>query len=185
MHRPRLIFLDEPTTGLDPQSRAALWEEVARLRREDGVTVFLTTQYLEEADVLADRVGIIDKGRIVAEGTPADLKDEIGRPSVHAIPGPAGRPITPSPPRSSGSATPLPATGETEVAVRLTEGVSLADIVRGARCRRACAWTTSSCARRASTTSSSPRPAGRSRARRRHPRRPTPEEAPIRAVVQR
>src|SRR4249919_2870618 len=86
VHRPRLIFLDEPTTGLDPQSRMALWEEVARLRREDGVTVFLTTQYLEEADVLADRVGIIDHGRIVAEGTPSSLKAEIGRPSVEAIP---------------------------------------------------------------------------------------------------
>src|SRR6186997_1300512 len=65
VHRPRLIFLDEPTTGLDPQSRMALWEEVARLAREDNVTVFLTTQYLEEADVLANRVGIIDHGRIV------------------------------------------------------------------------------------------------------------------------
>ena len=86
VHRPRVLFLDEPTTGLDPQSRTALWEEVARLAREDGVTVFLTTQYLEEADVLADRVGIIDHGRIVAEGTPAALKAEIGRPSVHAIP---------------------------------------------------------------------------------------------------
>ena len=62
VHRPRVLFLDEPTTGLDPQSRADLWEEVARLAREDGVTVFLTTQYLEEADVLADRVGIIDHG---------------------------------------------------------------------------------------------------------------------------
>jgi ABC-2 type transport system ATP-binding protein len=86
VHRPRLLFLDEPTTGLDPQSRTALWEEVARLAREDGVTVFLTTQYLEEADVLADRVGIIDHGRIVAEGTPRALKAQIGRPSVHAIP---------------------------------------------------------------------------------------------------
>jgi ABC-2 type transport system ATP-binding protein len=86
VHRPRIVFLDEPTTGLDPQSRAALWDEVARLRREDGVTVFLTTQYLEEADVLADRVGIIDHGHIVAEGSPAELKDEIGRPSLHAIP---------------------------------------------------------------------------------------------------
>ena len=85
VHRPRVLFLDEPTTGLDPQSRTALWDEVARLAREDGVTVFLTTQYLEEADVLADRVGIIDHGRIVAEGTPAALKAEIGRPSVHAI----------------------------------------------------------------------------------------------------
>jgi ABC-2 type transport system ATP-binding protein len=86
VHRPRIIFLDEPTTGLDIQSRTALWTEVARLAHEDGVTIFLTTQYLEEADVLADRVGIIDHGRIVAEGTPAELKDEIGRPSVHAKP---------------------------------------------------------------------------------------------------
>jgi ABC-2 type transport system ATP-binding protein len=86
VHRPSILFLDEPTTGLDPQSRTALWEEVARLARDDGVTVFLTTQYLEEADVLADRVGIIDHGRIVAEGTPAALKADIGRPSVHAQP---------------------------------------------------------------------------------------------------
>ncbi len=86
VHLPRILFLDEPTTGLDPQSRTSMWEEVARLRREEGVTVFLTTQYLEEADVLADRVGIIDEGKIVAEGTPAALKAEIGRPSVHAIP---------------------------------------------------------------------------------------------------
>jgi ABC-2 type transport system ATP-binding protein len=86
VHRPRLLFLDEPTTGLDPQSRNALWQEVARLAREDGVTIFLTTQYLEEADVLADRVGIIDHGRIVAEGTPAELKAEIGRPTVEVVP---------------------------------------------------------------------------------------------------
>ncbi len=85
-HRPRILFLDEPTTGLDIQSRTALWEEVARLAAEDGVTVFLTTQYLEEADALADRVGIIDHGRIVAEGTPAALKAEIGRPTVEAVP---------------------------------------------------------------------------------------------------
>jgi ABC-2 type transport system ATP-binding protein len=86
VHRPSILFLDEPTTGLDIQSRTALWDEVARLAREDGVTVFLTTQYLEEADVLADRVGIIDHGRIVAEGSPAALKAEIGLPSVHALP---------------------------------------------------------------------------------------------------
>jgi ABC-2 type transport system ATP-binding protein len=85
-HEPRILFLDEPTTGLDIQSRTALWEEVARLAAEDGVTVFLTTQYLEEADVLADRVGIIDLGRIVAEGTPAQLKAEIGSPSVEVTP---------------------------------------------------------------------------------------------------
>ncbi|MEI8105390.1 MAG: ATP-binding cassette domain-containing protein [Actinomycetes bacterium] len=86
VHRPRILFLDEPTTGLDVQSRTALWEEVARLAREDGVTVFLTTQYLEEADVLAGRVGIIDHGHIVAEGTPAALKAEVGRPTVEVIP---------------------------------------------------------------------------------------------------
>ncbi|MGH3016239.1 MAG: ATP-binding cassette domain-containing protein, partial [Gaiellaceae bacterium] len=85
-HRPTILFLDEPTTGLDPQSRSALWAEVGRLARDEGVTVFLTTQYLEEADVLADRVGIIDHGTIVAGGTPAALKAEIGRPSVEAIP---------------------------------------------------------------------------------------------------
>jgi ABC-2 type transport system ATP-binding protein len=86
VHAPSILFLDEPTTGLDPQSRSALWDEVERLAREDGVTVFLTTQYLEEADVLADRVGIIDRGKIVAEGTPEELKREIGGDSVEAIP---------------------------------------------------------------------------------------------------
>jgi ABC-2 type transport system ATP-binding protein len=130
VHRPRLIFLDEPTTGLDPQSRMALWEEVARLRREDGVTVFLTTQYLEEADVLADRVGIIDHGRIVAEGTPAALKSEIGRPSVHALPArQADRASIAGALERYGE--PLPPVGETEVAVRLADGISLADVVRG------------------------------------------------------
>ena len=85
VHSPRILFLDEPTTGLDPQSRSALWDEVERLATGEGVTVFLTTQYLEEADRLADRVGIIDDGRIVAEGTPAALKAEIGEPSVEAV----------------------------------------------------------------------------------------------------
>ena len=85
-HRPSILFLDEPTTGLDIQSRTALWEEVSRLAVEDGVTVFLTTQYLEEADALAARVGIIDHGHIVAEGSPAELKAEIGRPTVEAVP---------------------------------------------------------------------------------------------------
>jgi ABC-2 type transport system ATP-binding protein len=86
VHRPRVLFLDEPTTGLDLQSRADLWDELRRLARVDGVTVFLTTQYLEEADVLADRVAIIDAGRIVAEGRPEDLKARIGRPSVEVAP---------------------------------------------------------------------------------------------------
>src|SRR3954452_6856652 len=91
VHGPRVLFLDEPTTGLDPQSRAALWQEVARLAGEEGVTVFLTTQYLEEADVLADRVGIIDRGRIVAEGTPEALKAEIGMSTVEATPADPGQ----------------------------------------------------------------------------------------------
>jgi ABC-2 type transport system ATP-binding protein len=86
VHEPRVLFLDEPTTGLDPQSRTALWDEVRRLARDQGVTVFLTTQYLEEADVLADRVGIIDRGRIVAEGTPSALKETIGAPTIEVTP---------------------------------------------------------------------------------------------------
>ena len=86
VHGPRVLFLDEPTTGLDVQSRTALWDEVAQLSRDEGVTVFLTTQYLEEADQLAERIGIIDQGRIVAEGTPSELKDEVGRPTVEAVP---------------------------------------------------------------------------------------------------
>jgi ABC-2 type transport system ATP-binding protein len=86
VHEPDILFLDEPTTGLDPQSRSALWTEVSRLARDEGVTVFLTTQYLEEADILADRVGIIDRGKLVAEDTPEALKAEIGRPSVEATP---------------------------------------------------------------------------------------------------
>jgi ABC-2 type transport system ATP-binding protein len=86
LHGPSVLFLDEPTTGLDIQSRTALWDEVARLSRDQGMTVFLTTQYLEEADQLAERVGIIDNGRIVAQGTPKSLKAEVGRPTVEAIP---------------------------------------------------------------------------------------------------
>jgi ABC-2 type transport system ATP-binding protein len=78
VHNPEVLFLDEPTTGLDPVSRARVWEEVHRLNDELGMTVFLTTQYLEEADELADRVGIISSGRLVAEGTPDELKRSIG-----------------------------------------------------------------------------------------------------------
>jgi ABC-2 type transport system ATP-binding protein len=130
LHRPRILFLDEPTTGLDVQSRTALWDEVARLADEEGTTVFLTTQYLEEADVLADRVGIIDRGRIVAEGTPYALKAEVSKPTVEVIPrdaddcgavgaalAPFGEPVAE---RTAGS-----------VAVRLDDGVEqLAQIVR-------------------------------------------------------
>jgi ABC-2 type transport system ATP-binding protein len=78
---PEVLFLDEPTTGLDPVSRQAIWEEVVKLN-DEGTTVFLTTQYLEEADKLADRVGIISAGKLVAEGTPKALKAEVGRPHL-------------------------------------------------------------------------------------------------------
>src|SRR5687767_12463261 len=81
VHSPRVLFLDEPTTGLDPVSRKAIWEEVEALNA-DGATIFLTTQYLEEADQLADRVGIIAGGLIVAEDTPAELKAEVGKPHL-------------------------------------------------------------------------------------------------------
>ena len=132
VHGPRILFLDEPTTGLDPQSRSSLWEEVRRLAREEGVTVFLTTQYLEEADALARRVGIIDHGRIVAEGTPEALKAEIGEPSVEAIPADPARADDvervlarlrsgEEPPRREGAA----------ISVRLRGGATaLADVVR-------------------------------------------------------
>jgi ABC-2 type transport system ATP-binding protein len=128
VHRPQVIFLDEPTTGLDPKSRADLWEEVSRLANEEGVTVFLTTQYLEEADILARRIAIIDRGTLVAEGTPAELKAEIGRPTAEIVPqDPADR---------SRAAAVLNRFGEPAVsaqgaAVRLSGGAEmLADVVR-------------------------------------------------------
>jgi ABC-2 type transport system ATP-binding protein len=128
VHRPHILFLDEPTTGLDIQSRTALWEEVRRLAKEEGVTVFLTTQYLEEADVLADRVGIIDHGRIVAEGTSDALKAEIARPTVEVVP---------ADPAESDRATAIlarfgePVASVRGVAVRLRTGqADLAEIVR-------------------------------------------------------
>ena len=129
VHRPRILFLDEPTTGLDIQSRTALWEEVGGSRKDEGVTVFLTTQYLEEADVLADRVGIIDHGQIVAEGTPAALKAEIGRPTVEVGARRPGRAPSARPRSSRASASPCASAHG--VAVRLRTGeADLAEIVR-------------------------------------------------------
>jgi ABC-2 type transport system ATP-binding protein len=128
VHRPRIIFLDEPTTGLDPKSRGDLWAEVARLARDEGVTIFLTTQYLEEADVLAKRIGIIDHGRMVAEGTPTELKERIGRPTVEVTPR--------DPQRRDALAGALARFGPPSVstqgaAVRLDRGAEgLADVVR-------------------------------------------------------
>ena len=83
VHEPSILFLDEPTTGLDPASRRDVWTEVRRLNEQLGVTIFLTTQYLEEADELADRIAIIDGGTIVAQGTPAQLKAQIGTESIN------------------------------------------------------------------------------------------------------
>jgi ABC-2 type transport system ATP-binding protein len=94
MHRPRVLFLDEPTTGLDPEARMDLWAEIARLARGDGRTVLLTTHYLEEADHLAARLAIVDAGRVVAEGTPDQLKSTLGGDTIRAglaRPGDAGR----------------------------------------------------------------------------------------------
>jgi len=83
VHEPEILFLDEPTTGLDPASRRDVWEEVRRLNRKLGMTIFLTTQYLEEADELADIVAIIDAGKIVAQGSPAELKVSVGNESIN------------------------------------------------------------------------------------------------------
>jgi len=82
VHKPKILFLDEPTTGLDPQSRASIWEYLDTLNRQDGITIFLTTQYLEEADKLCQRLFIIDQGKIVASGSPESLKREVGADSI-------------------------------------------------------------------------------------------------------
>ncbi|MFC1407852.1 ATP-binding cassette domain-containing protein [Streptacidiphilus sp. N1-12] len=83
VHRPQVLFLDEPTTGLDPEARTAMWEEIARLAGDEGLTILLTTHYLEEADKLAARLAIVDRGRIVAEGSPDELKGELHGDAVH------------------------------------------------------------------------------------------------------
>ncbi|AKJ14238.1 ABC transporter [Streptomyces incarnatus] len=83
VHRPEVLFLDEPTTGLDPEARTAMWDEIGRLAGEEGLTILLTTHYLEEADRLAERIAIVDRGRIVVEGTPDALKGELRGDAVH------------------------------------------------------------------------------------------------------
>jgi len=83
VHRPRVLFLDEPTTGLDPEVRAAMWQEIGRLKEEEGLTILLTTHYMEEADRLASHVAIVDRGRVVTEGSPAELKAGLHGEAVH------------------------------------------------------------------------------------------------------
>jgi len=82
IHKPKLLFLDEPTTGLDPQSRTSIWEHLEELNRKDGISIFLTTQYLDEADKLCRQLSIIDHGKIIAEGSPTDLKKAIGHDTI-------------------------------------------------------------------------------------------------------
>jgi ABC-2 type transport system ATP-binding protein len=96
LHRPKVLFLDEPTLGLDPQTRRHLWDHIRGLREREGVTIFLTTHYMEEADALCDRVAIIDRGKIVALDTPEALKAQVGETSCVCAP-----PTTPEPPSSS------------------------------------------------------------------------------------
>jgi ABC-2 type transport system ATP-binding protein len=95
MHRPAVLFLDEPTAGLDPEARAAMWQEISRLAGDEGMTVLLTTHYLEEADRLATRLAIVDRGRVVAEGTPAATT---ARPPCRASSQRSSRPACPPPP---------------------------------------------------------------------------------------
>jgi ABC-2 type transport system ATP-binding protein len=127
IHEPLVLFLDEPTTGLDPNSRITLWDELRKLNRERGTTVFLTTQYMEEADQLAGRIAIIDNGSIVAEGTPAQLKARVGDPTLRVA-------LAPRADRDTAETT-LVRFGEQVpdadgyVAIRLTGGASRMGVV--------------------------------------------------------
>ncbi|GAA2365015.1 MULTISPECIES: ATP-binding cassette domain-containing protein [Gordonia] len=120
IHDPTLVFLDEPTTGLDPQARANLWEHISKLRTERGATVFLTTHYLDEADALSDRIMIIDNGRIVAADTPENLKSQVSGDLVHLEFG-AGEPV-------ARAAAQLESLGATEIRV---DGVGVRARLRG------------------------------------------------------
>ena len=128
VHEPPILFLDEPTTGLDPTSRQALWEEVRRLNDELGTTVFLTTQYLEEADQLAGRIAIIDAGKLVREGTPTMLKSTVGAPTLRVEVGPEHVETTTTVMTGFGAERP---SREGRVAIGLDEGAArVADVVR-------------------------------------------------------
>ena len=127
VHQPRVLFLDEPTTGLDPMSRINLWEEVRRLNTEFGTTVFLTTQYLEEADQLCGRIAIIDKGIIVREGAPDVLKDQVGSPTLIVDVAPAGLEMATTILKSFGDSRAV----EHGIGVGLSGGAgAIADVIR-------------------------------------------------------
>jgi ABC-2 type transport system ATP-binding protein len=129
IHEPEVLFLDEPTTGLDPNSRFALWDEVRKLNREFGTTVFLTTQYMEEADELAGRIAIIDDGKIVAEGSPTQLKAKVGDPTLQVTVG-AGKDTLGAEQALMAFGEPVPAE-EGSVAIRLAGGAGqIAAVVR-------------------------------------------------------
>jgi ABC-2 type transport system ATP-binding protein len=125
VHRPAILFLDEPTTGLDPISREAIWRYVTDLNQRDGVTVFLTTQYLEEADRLAHEVAIMDRGRIVAQGSPEELKASIGTDVVTVR-------VAGGPPAAAKAAESLEAL-EGSAEVRILDDTVIVYIAEGAR----------------------------------------------------
>ncbi len=150
VHRPEVLFLDEPTTGLDPQVRGAMWDEIGRLADEEGLTILLTTHYLEEADRLAQRVAIVDRGRVVVTGTPDSLKGELRGDAVHlelrTAPGDTGRVLL------EGALSALPGVSEVmfdgpRVSVRAQDGAAAMPALLGALERSGVAVATATVAR--------------------------------------
>ncbi|MET8168336.1 ATP-binding cassette domain-containing protein [Streptomyces sp. NPDC005329] len=150
VHRPEVLFLDEPTTGLDPEARSAMWDEIGRLAGEDGLTILLTTHYLEEADRLAERVAIVDRGRIVVTGTPDALKGELRGDAVHvelrSAPGEGGRTLL------EGALGGLPGVHEVvcdgpRISVRAEDGAAAVPALLGALERAGVAVATATVAR--------------------------------------
>ncbi|MCX4583317.1 ATP-binding cassette domain-containing protein [Streptomyces sp. NBC_01481] len=147
VHRPEVLFLDEPTTGLDPESRTAMWEEISRLAGDDGMTIVLTTHYLEEADRLAERIAIVDRGRVVVEGTPEGLKGELRGDAVHLELRTEGDRT-----HLTGALAPLPGIHEVlvdgrRVSVRADDGAAAVPVLLGALERAGAAVTAATVAR--------------------------------------
>ena len=154
IHEPKVVFLDEPTTGLDPQSRAHMWDEIRRLRA-DGMTVFITTHYLDEADALCDRIAIMDNGEIVAEGTPAELKREISGDVVLVGLDAAATPQAAEVLDGEPYVNKLETADEGGLRLYVDEGATaIPQILRRARRTPGSRWARSSCTGPASTTSS-------------------------------